>query len=454
MLTKKFLFFAVLALILGTTPFAVHQTASASSTVFVDDHHDGDHHDGDDDDDDDNDHHGPQLLVDNDKVQCPNAQYTSIQAAVNAAPAGATINVCPGTYPETVRIAKSLTVRGIRVGNLNLILINPVIGAGNTTSLSSAGPVAAIVLVEKTSNVTLDDLTVDGANNTLGGCGTDFVGIFYRNASGKVTNSAVRNIRLFPDGLLGCQAGVGIFAQSGNEINVARGARLEVSNTSVHDYQKNGITGNEVGTELTAIGNAVTGFGPTSVIAQNGIQLGFGARGVIDGNSIINNNYSACTSVSCNFVAANILVFSGASGIKILRNNLGRSQANVFFSGESATQPVRNGVIEGNTIFDTDVFDGIYINGNNNTARNNKIFNSDEASVFIDGNNNKISDNTFNEAPIGVWVGSGSGNQISSNRYYNIGQRLFPASLASNSSFAVQQPAVPSARTSVSASRP
>ncbi|HEV7797350.1 MAG TPA: NosD domain-containing protein, partial [Pyrinomonadaceae bacterium] len=254
--------------------------------------------------------------------------------------------------------------------------------------------------------------------------------------------------------LLGCQAGVGIFAQSGNQINVPRGARLEVSNTSVHDYQKNGITGNESGTELTATGNAVTGFGATNLIAQNGIQLAFGARGTIEGNSVINNNYSACTPVACNFVAANILVFSGTSGIKVLRNHLGKSQANVFFGGESAMQPVTNGLIEGNTIFDTDVFDGIYINGNNNTARYNTIFNSDEAAVFIDGNNNKITGNTFNEAPVGVWVSTGTGNQISSNRYFNIAQRVFPASLASSSSFAVQQPAVMSSRTKVSPARP
>jgi len=369
---------------------------------------------------------------------------------VNAAPAGATINVCPGPYPETVRINKPLTVRGIRVGNENLILIKPVIGAANTTSLSSSGAVAAIVLVEKTSNVTLDDLTVDGASNTLG-CATDFVGIFYRNASGRVTNSAVRNIRLFPD--IGCQVGVGIFAQSGNEPNVRRGARLEVTNTSVHDYQKNGISGNESGTELIATGNAVTGIGPTPAIAQNGIQIAFGARGSIEGNSVINNNFSSCTSVSCTFVAANILVFSAASGIRVANNNLGKSQANVFFGGDTV-QPVTNGLIEGNTIFDTDVFDGIYINGNNNTARANRIFNSDEASVFIDGNNNKITGNTFNEAPVGIWVGSGTGNQISGNRYFNIGQRVFPASLATTSSFAVQQSAVMSSRTRVSPSRP
>src|ERR1700704_1702565 len=182
MLNKKFLFFAMLALILGTTPFAVHQKVAASSATLVDDHHDGD----DDDNGDDDDHHGAQLFVDNDHVQCPNAQYTTIQSAVNAAPPGATINVCPGTYPETVRINKPLTVRGIRVGNENLILINPPLAAANTTSLNGP-PVAAIVLVERTSNVTLDDLTVDGANNLINACAPDFIGIFYRNASGKIT---------------------------------------------------------------------------------------------------------------------------------------------------------------------------------------------------------------------------------------------------------------------------
>jgi hypothetical protein len=409
-----------------------------------------DRHNGDDDDEDDNGHHGPQLLVDNDHAQCPNAQFTSIQAAVNAAPPGATINVCPGTYPETVRIAKPLTVRGIRVGNENLILINPPIAAANTTSLNGP-PIAAIVLVERTSNVTLDDLTVDGANNLINGCAPDFMGIFYRNASGKITNSAVRNIRL-TTGLFGCQSGEAIFAQSGNEINVPRGARLEVSNTSVHDYQKNGITGNEIGTELTAVGNAVTGVGATPVIAQNGIQLGFGARGSIEGNSVINNNYSACTALVCNDIATNILIFSETSGVKVLRNHLGKSQVNLYFGGESLSRPIRNGLIEGNTIFDTDVFDGVYIGGNNNTARQNTIFNSDEASVFIDGNNNKITGNSFNEAPVGVWVGSGTGNQISGNRYYNIAQRVFPASLATSSSLAAPQSA-PS-RTKANPSRP
>src|SRR6266480_399433 len=45
-----------------------------------------------------------RLLVDDDRVQCPTAQYTSIQLAVTAAQPGDHIDVCPGTYNEQVTI--------------------------------------------------------------------------------------------------------------------------------------------------------------------------------------------------------------------------------------------------------------------------------------------------------------------------------------------------------------
>src|SRR5689334_25386726 len=37
---------------------------------------------------------GSMLIVDDDHLDCPNAQFTTIQAAVTAAPPGATIKVC------------------------------------------------------------------------------------------------------------------------------------------------------------------------------------------------------------------------------------------------------------------------------------------------------------------------------------------------------------------------
>lgn len=55
-----------------------------------------------------------RFVVDDDKVQCPNAAYTSIQAAVTAAPAGSTVLVCEGTYKEHVVIATPAK-NGLRV---------------------------------------------------------------------------------------------------------------------------------------------------------------------------------------------------------------------------------------------------------------------------------------------------------------------------------------------------
>jgi parallel beta-helix repeat protein len=51
--------------------------------------------------------HPAMLIVDDDKVQCPNAQFTSINAAIAAALPGATIRVCPGLYRESVHVNKA-----------------------------------------------------------------------------------------------------------------------------------------------------------------------------------------------------------------------------------------------------------------------------------------------------------------------------------------------------------
>lgn len=86
MTNKRFVFFAMLALILGMAAFGVQQTTATMKATTVNDDNHGNNHDDDDDDDDD---HAVRLLVDNDLVQCPHEQYTSIQDAVNAAPPGA-----------------------------------------------------------------------------------------------------------------------------------------------------------------------------------------------------------------------------------------------------------------------------------------------------------------------------------------------------------------------------
>ncbi|PYJ08730.1 MAG: hypothetical protein DMF06_12015 [Verrucomicrobia bacterium] len=341
------------------------------------------------------------LIVD-DNLQCPGATYPTIQGAVTAASPGDTIKVCPGTYVEQVMITKNLKVEGIAFNNENLALVMPAPVGANSTSLSG-NPVAAIILVDGASNVSLTNLTVDGAAGGLNGCDAPtFIGVYYRNASGKMDSMAVRNIRLGA-GSEGCQNGLGIFAQSGN----GGSAKLEVVNSSVHDYQKNGITANEVGTELTAKGNAVTGFGPSPIIAQNGIQLAYGAKGTVESNSVINHVYSPAT-----YSAAGILVYASGE-VKVKKNNVGKSQVGVDFEANG-------GEVSENVISDTDDFDGVYVLGNNNKIENNTIFNSDESGAWVDGNNNTVKGNTINEAPIGVHF-FGTGNGVTGNKFFNTG---------------------------------
>lgn len=51
-------------------------------------------------------------VVDDDGAQCPGADHTSIQAAVDAADPGDLVLVCAGTYAEQVVVDEPLTVRG------------------------------------------------------------------------------------------------------------------------------------------------------------------------------------------------------------------------------------------------------------------------------------------------------------------------------------------------------
>lgn len=98
------------------------------------------------------------LVVDDDKIQCPTAQYTTIQDAVNAASPGDTIQVCAGLYPELapgpLTINKSLTLLGAQAG---------------VDARARVGPESTITDQQGTSvsarNVVLDGFTVENSIN-------------------------------------------------------------------------------------------------------------------------------------------------------------------------------------------------------------------------------------------------------------------------------------------------
>jgi hypothetical protein len=348
------------------------------------------------------------LTVDDDHAQCPGAAFTSIQTAVDAASPGDKINVCPGTYQEQVDVHKPLTISGVDIAGQNLATIRPAPAVANSTSLVTGNPIAAIILVNGTNNVTLTNLTVDGATNGINACSPNLIGVYYRNASGKIDNLAVKNIKLGP-GFEGCQSGLAIFVQSGS----GGMSKVDILNSSVHDYQKNGITANEVGTEANIKGNAVTGIDSDPYNAQNGIQVAFGARGTVDNNSVINHIYSGGDA------ATNIIIYA-SDNVKVTNNNLGNAQINTYVFGNRAE-------VTNNTIFQTRLYDGIALIGNLNKGNNNRIFNSDESAVYVLGDRNEAKGNTINETPVGVLIDSASTNtNTDGNHYFNTGMNTAP----------------------------
>jgi hypothetical protein len=344
--------------------------------------------------------------------------FTTIQAAVNAAPAGSTIKVCPGTYAEQVVISKALTITAVSGAPT---IVPPAGGlVPNATSYSSGNPIAAqLKVIDAPGPVNITKLTIDGAGNGVTGCAPNVIGFLYQNSSGKLTSVVARNQKLAA-GLEGCQNGVGIFAQSDRLGGVSN---VTVTASSVHDFQKTGIVGNEVGTTLTATNNVVIGQGPTTGAAENGIQIGFGATGTISGNKVIDNIWAPDTAGDPGNGAAGILIY-GAPSTMVTSNVVGNTQFGIAvvtdpsFLADAAT-------VTKNTVMGTRIFDGIDICSNSNTVQNNTVYASQEAGIHLDGscvgtgNNNIVTNNTITEACAGILNDPGTNNNTTVPNTYN-----------------------------------
>ncbi len=361
-------------------------------------------------------------------------QFSTIQAAVTAASEGATILVCPGIYPEQVAIDKSVTLTGLSLPTASGATIRAPSGGivANSNSLATGEPIAAQVLVQNAKDVDISNLTVDGSDNRILGCSPTFVGIIYQNASGTISDAAVLNQAL-SGGLTGCQSGLAIFAQSGG----GGSSNLRVHHSTVDAYQKNGITGNESGTSVTFEENTVTGQGPTTGAAENGIRVGFGATGQVIRNVVIDDVWAPAT-VEGNAAASGILVFA-SSDVSVHNNRIGNTQFGIALVSDQSAGSAQGNSVAANKIFANHVFDGIEGCSDNNRIHDNTINRSDESGIHLDsgcinpdssstGKGNKVKDNVVNSACSGILVGtltSIAANSITDNDFFNVGSTIF-----------------------------
>lgn len=288
---------------------------------------------------------------------CQTAAYATVQSAVNAAESyegthpGAVpaVDICPGTYTEQVTILDSLTLTRAPVAwDPGSVTIELPAGVGDDQSdgLSStncqAGDAAAGVsnpqsVVEICAagangvnttgvQVTISDLTVEGnwPNNV---CNDSLYGILVGGgASLSLSDSTVERIGANPlTSAGGCQGGIGI--EVGNSVTGQIGhARL--THDTVETYQKNGISIKGSGSTADIDDVDVTGAGATPYIAQNGIEVLYGATGSVTHSTVTGNNYTGPNNAS----SAGILAYGCGSqvvkhatftGNKLVGNDIG-----------------------------------------------------------------------------------------------------------------------------------
>ena len=134
---------------------------------------------------------------------CP---FTSIQAAINAASAGATIVICEGTYKEDITISRNLTLAAQGRGPKNFELE----GTGAST----------VVTVPAGVTATIQGLAIRGGAGTLNQ-GVRWGGGIYNSGTLSLSTVIVENNQLLQGSL-----GGGIYNDDGAELTVTAGSSI------------------------------------------------------------------------------------------------------------------------------------------------------------------------------------------------------------------------------------
>ena len=354
------------------------------------------------------------------------ATYSTIGAAIASVPPGSTIMICPNSYPEQLVITEPLTLKGVAFENSGAVTITAPAGGivANTTDVEDPTTAIAAQIAVNTnskSTVNISGLVVDGSNNAIGGCAPLFVGIYYGNTSGTIAHVSAVNQMLGPS-LNGCQSGLGILVDSDGK---GGKSAVTLSSNYVSNFDKNGITGDGIGTTVTINGNYVAGVGPTSGAAENSIQVSDGAAGTVSGNIVGENVWAPDVFGDTGDAAAGILVYA-SNNIAVTGNTVTQTQYGIALVSADSTNTADGGTINSNKISNTLLYDGIDLCSNGSNLKGNVVVGSGESGIHFDdtcgatGNSNTVTGNTINTACAGILAGpSTGGNVATGNTFFN-----------------------------------
>jgi hypothetical protein len=313
--------------------------------------------------------------VDDNKVQCPNAQFTHIQEAVEYANPWDTIVVCAGTYAESSKAINSAADPVLAAGEVNGLTIEKplkIVGAGAglvtikpattlttlggaTGTLRDGGGNVITVARQSLGSTEYDEQYVDISGVTIeSGTTTAEAGVAFFNSSGRIADSKVGPIK--------AANGTGWGVVETNSLSAeGEGAperQVTIEDSKVSGYGAGGVLfdGSKGGADGAAtntvrsgmnqvgyvIGSTIEGSGGTATVAQTGIAFRSGAHGSVTGSSIAKNHSTTATGASYGVLAADAGALS-VTGSSIAGNGgpgYGLYNGNAAVTGVSTGAPV------------------------------------------------------------------------------------------------------------------
>jgi len=269
---------------------------------------------------------------------CAQPNYSAIQAAITAGGAGAVIKICPGTYTEQLEITNSVTLTAASgVGTATIAMPQAPAYSGTSCDILAHPEQIDEISICTSGTVTINNLNVQALfpNAT---CAGELYGIFVgEGGTLKATGDTVDGASTTLPALKGCQTGVAI--EIGNKTPAEVGHAV-LKNLTIYGYQKNGPTVKSPGSTMTITGSTITGEGPSPDIAQNGIEVAYGAKGVVNTSSISGNecNVPVCA-VNNEEQASGVLFYQSASGSNVTSSTITNNDIGAYYGSGSATVP-------------------------------------------------------------------------------------------------------------------
>jgi hypothetical protein len=329
--------------------------------------------------------------------------FTTISLAVIGVPAGSTIEVCPGVYPEQVTITQPLTLKGIAFNNASraVITMNPNGSLGpNVNGLLSEFYAQVLVQnVNPPGPVDLIGITVDGAGINFDCQGSEFLaGIFYASGTTGTVNAVTTRNQVSS----GC--GWGIWVENGDATNQS----ITIENSSAHPGGIVALTCQNPPTlAVTIKGNFVNGGVQTYEFDVFGAISVAGANGSITGNLVTGGQYGITT--------GNDDVCQGSGIVTASQNTVADLQIGTFlFNG--------SGVITSNKLSNVQypffIFANTTYTQSPTTIEDNTAMNSNQAVEFFycATTDWTVKGNIFNDSQVAFYAAPSA---ITGNTLYN-----------------------------------